>query len=42
MRITFTSSFRDMTHDCYLRQPMPMCETILNQMLATNPRLIYQ
>ena len=31
-----------MTHDYYLKQPMPMCEIKLNQILAKNARLIYR
>ena len=42
MRTTFSSSFRDMTYDYYLKQPLPMCEIRLNQILAKNPRLIYR
>ena len=41
-RITFSSSFRDMTYDYYLKQTLPMCESKLNQILAKNPRLIYR
>ena len=40
MRITFSSSFRDMTKDYYLKQSMPMCELNLNPVIARNPRLI--
>ena len=39
MRITFSSSFRDMTYDYYLKQPKSMCEIKLNQILAKIPRL---
>ena len=42
MRFTFSSSFRDMTYDNYLKQRMPMCEIKLNQVVAKNPRLIYR
>ena len=31
MPLTFSSSFRDMTYNYYLKQPMPMCEVRLNQ-----------
>ena len=41
IRITFSSSFRDMTYDHYLKQKLPMCEVKLNQILAKNPRLVY-
>ena len=41
MRITFSSSFRDMTYNYYLKQPLQMCEINLNQILAKNPGLIY-
>ena len=41
-RITFSSSFRDMTYDNYLKQRMPMCEVKLNQIVAKHPRLIYR
>ena len=39
--ITSSVSFRDMVNDYYLRQRMPVCEIILIQTLAENPRLIY-
>ena len=42
MRISFSSSFRDMTYDYYLKQRMSICEIKLNQILAKNPRLIYR
>ena len=42
MGITFSSSFRDMTYDYYLKQQLPMIEIRLNQILAKNPRLIYR
>ena len=42
MRITFGSSFRVMTYDYYLKQPLPLCEINLNEILARNPRLIYR
>ena len=38
MIITFFSSH--MTYDYYLKQPMPMCEIKLNQILHKNPQLI--
>ena len=40
-RTTFSSSFRDLTKNHYLNQPMPMYEIKLNQILAKNRRLIY-
>ena len=40
MCITLSSSFRDLTYDYYLKQPLPMREVRLNQMLAKNPRHI--
>ena len=40
MRITFSSSFTDMTYDYYLKEPLPMFEIRLIQLLAKNPRLI--
>ena len=40
-RITFSSFFRDMTDDYYLKQTFSMCEVRLNQILPENPRLIY-
>ena len=40
--ITFSSSFRDMTYNYYLKQPMPMYEVRLTPILAKNPRLIYR
>ena len=42
MRITFSSYFRGMTYDYYIKQPLPMCEVRLNQIIAKNPRLIYR
>ena len=42
MRITLSSSFRDMAYDYYLKHPMRMCEIKLNQILAKNPRLVYR
>ena len=42
MRITFDSSFRDMTYNYYLKQQLSMCEVRLNQILAKNPRFIYR
>ena len=41
MRISFSSPFRDMTYNYYLKQPRPMCEIRLNQIIAKNPRHIY-
>ena len=38
----FSSSFTDMTYEYYFKQPMPMCESRLNQILAKNPRLMYR
>ena len=40
MRVTYSSSFRDMTYNYYLKQPMPKCEVRLNQILAKNLRYI--
>ena len=31
-----------MTYDYYLKQPLPMCEVKLNQILAKNLRLKYR
>ena len=39
MRISFISSFRDLTYYYYLKQPRQMCEIRLNQILAKNRRL---
>ena len=41
MRITFSSSFRDMSHNYYLKQQLPMFKVRLNQILTKNPKLIY-
>ena len=38
MRITFSSSVRDMTYNYHLKQQLPMCEIIFIQFLAKNPR----
>ena len=40
MRVTFISSHKYMTYDNYKKQPMPMCEIKLNQILYKNPELI--
>ena len=40
MRITFSSSIRDMTYDYYLNQLKSMCEIKLNEILAKNPQYI--
>ena len=40
MRVTFISNHRHMKYDYYLKQPMPMCEIELNQLLHKNPELI--
>ena len=40
MRVTFIGSFRDITYVYYLKQPLPLCEIKLNQILAKNWRLI--
>ena len=40
MRITFSSSYRHMTSDYYLKQPISLCEIRLSQILAENPRPI--
>ena len=42
MRIIFSSFFKDMTYDYYLKQRTLMCEIRLNQILAKNLRLIYR
>ena len=39
MHITFSSPFRDMTYDYYLKQPIPRIDFRLNQILPNNPRL---
>ena len=40
MRISFISSIRNVTHKYYLKQPKPMCEIKLNEIIAKNPKLI--
>ena len=40
MRISFISSVRNMTHKYYLKQPKPMCEIKLYEIIAKNPKLI--
>ena len=40
MRIIFISSIRNMTHKDYLKQPKPMCEIKLIEIIAKNPKLI--
>ena len=40
LRITFASCRRFMTYNYYIKQPMPMCETKLNQLLHKKPELI--
>ena len=40
MRISFISSIRNMTHKYYLKQPKPMCERKLNEIIAKNSKLI--
>ena len=42
MRISFSSSVRDMTYDYYLKHRMPMREIKQNQILAKNERLIHR
>ena len=42
MRTTFSSSFRELTYKHYLKQPIPMFENTLNQILAKNPTVIYR
>ena len=42
MRVTFSSSFRDMAYDYCLKHRMPMCEIKLNQTIAKIPRHIYR
>ena len=39
-RNTYISSLRHMTYNYYLKQPMPMCEIKLNQVIYKNPQLI--
>ena len=39
MRITFASSYRHLTYDLHLKQPKPLCEIKLNQILLKNPQL---
>ena len=40
LRITFASCYRFLTYNYYIKQPMPMCEIKLNQLLHKNPELI--
>ena len=40
--ISFSSSFRHMTYNYYLKQPMPMCEIRLNEISAKNLRHLYR
>ena len=42
MRTTFSSFFKDMTYNYYLKQQLPICEVRLDQKLAKNPRLTYR
>ena len=42
LRITFSSSSRDITYDYYLKKSISMCEFRLDQKLDKNPRLIYR
>ena len=42
MRITFSSFFRVMTDNYYLKPHLPMREVSLNRILAKNARLIYR
>ena len=39
-RITFISTYKHMTYNYYSKQPKPMCESKLNQLLHKNPYLI--
>ena len=39
-RIIFASCHRFMTYNYYIKQPMPMCEFILNQLPHKNPEII--
>ena len=40
LRIAFASCYRFMTYNFYIKQPMPMCEIKLNQLLHKNPEII--
>ena len=40
MHFTFSSFLRDMTYEYYLKQPIPMIEFRLNQILAKNSSLV--
>ena len=40
MRMSFIASFRNMTLIYYVKQPKPMCETKLFEIIARNPKLI--
>ena len=40
MRITFSSSFGDVTYIYHLKQPLPMFEVRIKQIIAKNPRPI--
>ena len=42
MRITFSSSFRSITYDNFLEQPLSMIKIRINQILAENSRLIFR
>ena len=42
MRNSFSSSFRDMTYDNYLKQRKPMCEIRIKQILARSQTLMYR
>ena len=39
LRIAFASCCRFLTYNYYIKQPMPMCENNLNQLLHKNPEL---
>ena len=40
MRISISSSIREMTYDYYLKLPKSMCEIKVNRILAKTPKLI--
>ena len=42
MRITLSTSFRDMTYDYYLKQPLSMCKIKLIEVSAKTSRFIYR
>ena len=40
MRISVISSIINKTYEYYLKQPKPMCEIKINEIIAKNPKLI--